>query len=216
MTTDYQMLGDFSLKNLLDRFERNLLRKFNCVKLGKIKTFYADKQTADIQIDDYPLISGVPVSFICGANFSIQVPVKSGDDCIVLFCDGDLDNWVEGKGYIPAFSQDRHGLNGAVALLGIKNILTKVDNYITSGIRVKYKDTVLEVKEDGISANKDVSINGNLNVSGNISADGDIVSGGKMEAGNGASGTFKDTGENAVGQTLTIVKGIITNISGGA
>ena len=166
MTADYQMLGDPSLKNVLDRFEAYLLRKLNCVKLGKIKTFYADKQTADIQIDDYPLISGVPVSFICGANFSIQVPVEEGDDCIVLFCDGDLDNWVEGKGYVPAFSQDRHGLNGAVALLGIKNILTKVDNYITSGVRIQYKGSEIELNDNGIV------IKGNVTVQGDVVADG--------------------------------------------
>lgn len=202
MTADYQMLGDPSLKNVLDRFESYLLRKLNCVKLGKIKTFYDDKQSADIQIDGYPLISGVPVSFISGANFSIQIPVEEGDDCIVLFCDGDLDNWVEGNGYIPAFSQDRHGLNGAVALLGIKNILTKVENYITSGIRIKYKNTILEISDSGVY------------VDGNLSVTGDIVATGKMEAGNGATGTFTDTGDHASQKTLTIVKGIITNITG--
>lgn len=168
MTADYQMLGEPSLKNVLDRFENYLLRKFNCVKIGKIKTFYADKQTADIQIDDYPLISGVPVSFICGANFSIQIPVEEGDDCIVLFCDGDLDNWVEGKGYVPAFSQDRHGLNGAVALLGIKNILTKVDNYITSGIRIKYKNSEIELNDSGIVINGNVTVNGTITSVGTL------------------------------------------------
>lgn len=172
MTADYQMLGDPSLKNVLDRFEAYLLRKLNCVKLGKIKIFYADKQTADIQIDDYPLISGVPVSFICGANFSIQVPVEEGDDCIVLFCDGDLDNWVEGKGYVPAFSQDRHGLNGAVALLGIKNILTKVDNYITSGVRIQYKGSEIELNDSGITINGNVTVNGTIKSSGEITGTG--------------------------------------------
>lgn len=163
---NYQLLGNLDLKNLLDIFEDYILKRLNCVKLGKIKTFYADKQCADIQIDDYPLISGVPVSFICGANFSIQVPVEEGDDCIVLFCDGDLDNWVEGKGYIPAFSQDRHGLNGAVAFLGIKNILTKVDNYITSGVRIQYKGSEIELNDSGIV------IKGNVTVQGDVVADG--------------------------------------------
>lgn len=163
---NYQLLGNLDLKNLLDIFEEHIFRRLNCVKLGKIKTFYADKQTADIQIDDYPLISGVPVSFICGANFSIQVPVEKDDDCVVLFCDGDLDNWVEGKGYVPAFSQDRHGLNGAVALLGIKNILTKVDNYITSGVRIQYKGSEIELNDNGIV------IKGNVTVQGDVVADG--------------------------------------------
>lgn len=199
---DFQMLGDNTLKNVLDRFKTNLLTQLNCAKVGKIKTFDASTQTADIEIDGYPQISGVPVSFICGANFSIQVPVQSGDSCIVLFCDGDLDNWVNGDGYIPAFSEDKHGLNGAIALLGITNLLTKVENYITSGIRIKYKNTELEVGDSGVS------------VKGDLSVSGDIVATGKIEAGNGASGELQDTGQNASGKKIIIEKGIITQIIG--
>ena len=189
---DFQMLGDNSLKNVLERFEKNLLTKLNCAKVGKIKTFYANTQTADIEIDNYPQISGVPVSFICGANFSIQVPIEQGDDCIVLFCDGDLDNWVNGEGYIPAFSQDRHGLNGAVALVGIKNILTKVDNYITSGIRIQYKGSEIELTDT------DIKINGTSVV----------VNQGVLKVDGAASGTFVSQD----GKVVTVIDGIVTNI----
>jgi len=165
---DFQMLGDNSLKNVLERFEKNLLTKLNCVKVGKIKTFYSDTQTADIEIDNYPQISGVPVSFICGANFSIQVPIEEGDRCVVLFCDGDLDNWVENGEYIPAFSQDKHGLNGAIALVGITNLLTKVENYITSGIRIKYKNSEIVIEENGITINGNVTVNGTITSVGTL------------------------------------------------
>ena len=163
---DYQLLGDITQKNVLDRFKQSLLTQLNCVKVGKIKSFDSLSQTADIEIDGYPQISGVPVSFICGSNFSIQIPVQSGDSCIVLFCDGDLDNWVNGDGYVPAFSEDKHGLNGAIALLGITNLLTKVENYITSGIRIKYKGSELELNDSGIT------IKGNVTVQGDVVADG--------------------------------------------
>ena len=166
--TDFQLLGDNGLKNVLERFENNLLTKLNCAKVGKIKTFYSNNQTADIEIDGYPQISGVPVSFICGATFSIQIPVQNGDACIVIFCDGDLDNWVNGEGYIPAFSQDKHGLNGAIALVGITNLLTKIENYITSGIRIKYKSSEIELTDSGIVINGNVTINGTINASGSI------------------------------------------------
>lgn len=159
---DYQMLGDFGLKNLLDRFERNLLSELNCVKVGKIKIFYSDKQTADIEIDGYPQISDVPVHFISGANFSIQVPVETGDDCIVLFCDTDLDNWVQNGSGSPAFASDLHGLNGAVCLVGLKNLTTKINDYITDGVRIKYKGSIIDLKDSGIE------ITGNLKVSGTI------------------------------------------------
>ncbi len=165
---DYQLLGDNSLKNVLDRFKTNLLTQLNCAKVGKIKSFDASTQTADIEIDGYPQISGVPVSFICGAKFSIQVPVQAGDSCIVLFCDGDLDNWVNGDGYIPAFSQDKHGLNGAIALLGITNLLTKVENYITSGIRIKYNNSEIELNDSGIVINGNVTVNGTITSVGTL------------------------------------------------
>lgn len=163
---DYQLLGDSTLKNLLNRFEENLLTKLNCAKVGKIKTFYSDKQCADIEIEGYPLISGVPVNFISGANFSVQIPIQQGDACMVIFCDTDLDNWVEGKGSTPAFSQDLHGLNGAIALVGITNLNTRISDYITNGVRIKYKDSVIELSEDGIK------IKGNVTVEGDVIADG--------------------------------------------
>lgn len=168
MATDYNMLGDLDLKNLLDRFSNALLRKLNCVKVGKINSFDSTNQTANIEISGYPMLRGVPVSFICGANFSIQVPVEKDDDCIVLFCDTDLDNWVEGNGGKPAFSQDMHGLNGAIAFVGLKNILTKIDNYITNGIRIKYKSGEIEITDSGITINGNVTINGTITSSGKI------------------------------------------------
>lgn len=169
---DYQMLGDFGLKNLLDRFERNLLSELNCVKVGKIKTFYSDKQTADIEIDGYPQISDVPVHFISGANFSIQVPVETGDDCIVLFCDTDLDNWVQNGSQSPAFASDLHGLNGAVCLVGLKNLTTKIDDYITNGVRIKYKGSEIELTDSGIVINGNVTVNGTIKASGEITGTG--------------------------------------------
>lgn len=195
---DYQLLGDITQKNVLDRFKQSLLTQLNCVKVGKIKSFDSSTQTADIEIDGYPQISGVPVSFICGANFSIQVPVQSGDSCIVLFCDGDLDNWVNGDGYIPAFSQDKHGLNGAIALLGITNLLTKVENYITSGIRIKYKGSELELNDSGITIKGNVTIDGTITSSGKLTAPDvttDVVTSlnthvhGGVTTGSGATGT---------------------------
>lgn len=168
MTTDYSMLGDLDLKNLLDRFAKTFIQKINCAKVGKISSFDATNQTATVEIEGYPTLANVPVSFICGAKFSIQVPVGEGDDCIVLFCDTDLDNWVDGKGAEPAFSQNIHGLNGAVALLGIKNILTKIDNYITNGIRIKYKSGEIEIRDSGITINGNVTVNGTITSSGKI------------------------------------------------
>ena len=138
------------------------------------------------------MISGVPVSFIFGGDFSIQVPVKEGDDCIILFCDGDLDNWVEGKGYVPAFSQDKHGLNGAVALVGLTNLNTKINDYITDGVRIKYKNSSIEIKESGIVIDGNVTVNGTITSVGTL---GSVELSTHIHAGvqNGGGSTDKPT-----------------------
>lgn len=193
MAIDFELLHDnIDLKEVLTRFKDNLLKSFNCVKIGKIINFYSKTQTADIQIEEYPKISQVPVSFIYGGDFSIQVPIKFGDDCIVLFCDTDLDNYVEGKGTIPAFSADRHGLNGAIALVGITNIKTKIEDYITNGIRIKYKDNYIEIKDSEI----------------NINGADVVVEQGVLTVKDTATGSFMSYD----GKLITVVNGIITSI----
>ena len=159
---EYELMGNISLMNVLNKFEYNLFKKMNCVKVGKIKTFYSDKQTADIEIDGYPQISDVPVHFISGANFSIQVPVEAGDDCIILFCDTDLDNWVQNGSGSPSFASDLHGLNGAVCLVGLKNLTTKIDDYITNGVRIKYKGSEIELTDSGIVIKGNVTVQGTI------------------------------------------------------
>ena len=69
---------------------------------------------------------------------------------------------MQGKGGKPAFSGDKHGLNGAIALVGITNLNTKISDYITDGVRIKYKGSIIELKDSGIE------ITGNLKVSGTI------------------------------------------------
>lgn len=80
--------------------------------------------------------------------------------------------------------------------------MTKVENYITSGIRIKYNNTELELGDSGVL------------VKGDLSVSGDIVATGKIEAGNGASGELQDTGQSASGKKIIIEKGIITQIIG--
>ncbi|MBR0541075.1 MAG: hypothetical protein IJK26_02590, partial [Clostridia bacterium] len=71
----------------------------------------------------------------------------------------------------PAFASDLHGLNGAVCLVGLKNLTTKIDDYITNGVRIKYKGSEIELTDSGIV------IKGNVTVQGTITANGEITSG---------------------------------------
>jgi hypothetical protein len=49
------------------------------------------------------------------------MPIQSGDTCLVLFCDRDLDNWFE-SGQITTLNSNRvHDLSDGVALVGIRH-----------------------------------------------------------------------------------------------
>ena len=105
---DYALLGNVDLVQVLERFGLSLMKKFNCAKVGVISSFDSSKQSVNVTIEGYPNISNVPVIFPKGQNYSIQLPISSGDSCIVLFCDTDLDNFKDNKGTSPAFSEDVH------------------------------------------------------------------------------------------------------------
>lgn len=174
----YELLGNIELTNVLKQFERNILKKINCVKIGTITAFNSTKNTVSVNVSGYSEIQEVPFSYISGTSFSIQVPIQAGDICILLCNDTDLDNFMNNNGQAPAFAKDLHGLSGCIALVGLKNLSTAISDYVTNGIRIKYNNTVLEVSDSGIYSNSDLNVDGNITVSGDVTASGDVVASG--------------------------------------
>jgi len=100
---------------------------------GKVHRVYADRGTIDIKpqlrtasftadgervLEDLPIIPDVPVQWPRAGGFSLKMPINVGDAVTLLFNEQDLGVWREQEE--PADSGDlrRHGLSGAVALLG--------------------------------------------------------------------------------------------------
>ena len=128
--------ADYSLKDLLDTYKRDLLLSLNCHAVGIVQAFDPAKQSAQVTVaykktfmradpltgkytpvaKDYPPLIDVPVIFPGGLTF----PVKKGDSCTLLFIDRDMDNWVYAGQSTPPETPRLHSFTDAVALMGLR------------------------------------------------------------------------------------------------
>lgn len=225
---------------------RALLRaakmSINCVQIGTIEAFDPANQTATIKISmkivektdndgntvlkDYPLLLESPVFVLQGGDDHITFPIKKGDNCIILFNDRQIDQWLNlGDGLPPAVGRV-HDISDGMALVGVRPFPKSLLDYFEGGIRINHADSAkIELSDDLIESTaallkhngnaeitQDTKIGGNLTIDGqvygmggpggSITFDADInqVSGREIHAGNGANGTF---------DVVTVVNGIV-------
>lgn len=204
------------LQYVLNQYTDFIKRNFNCIQVGKIVEFYPDDKTADVEIMfkqrtfgnpiDYPLLLKCPV-----LGNRITTPVEKDEFVVVMFNDVNIDSfWETGEKSIP-YTADRHNISDGIILCGLNALSNAIEEYDLENIHLRQNTRISgELKvEQNASFDADVAVSGNVDVSGDITANkltADVV------ANNGASGSFKDSGQGASMMTLTIENGIITNI----
>jgi len=183
---------------------------------GRIITFDPVTQLAIVQValeqyykglvknsDEYtkvdrPLLHDVPVQFPFGGGFSITMPVKTGDDCLVLFAQRGMDHWLydgsmeAGKlGTRPSPQHMRmHNYSDALCIVGFNPEPKAIQGFDADNIVIRNADntTKITIAESSVvvdaatvtvnattaTLNANATVNGDLDVTGDISA-GDIV-----------------------------------------
>jgi len=166
---------------------------------GIIETFDPEMQTAKIQPaikrvfrtgdgeaefltpTALPPLINVPIVYPRGGGFSLTFPVKTGDECLIQFCERAIDGWHEyGKVQEPT-SRRFHAYADAVAFVGLSSKPNKVPNYSPDSVQLKHDngDVTLSLNPDGtcdITADNGISATsstGDISVTadqGNISA----------------------------------------------
>ena len=123
------------LDDILDPFADYLRSTFNCHRVGIIQSFNAATQRATVQLVDVlrkttyqgqqlitpqPLID-LPVFIPYGSNGGVNIIIKAGLECLVLFNDRDLENWKRTGGINPPATYRMHDFTDGVCLIGIKS-----------------------------------------------------------------------------------------------
>lgn len=229
------------MTTLLDRTKRDLSTTLNCMKIGTIESFDVSTQLASVSISykqvlsidedgvkttrDYPLLLDVPVITLFGGVDFLSMPIKKGDNCIVVFSDRQIDNWlVAGDGQTPAVGRV-HDMSDGVAIVGIRPLTNSIQNFLENGIRLSHgggssqvdlKDDLIHTISDLFLHEGNMRVDGNVTIEGNLTINGETFGNGSNEwiinsdivqqngrsihAGDGANGTFT---------TVTVVDGIV-------
>ncbi len=140
------------LERLLGEQKRDVQMAINCVKIGVITAYFpgdaTNGPTANVQIaqklvidvaddgtrtlGDYPPLEKCPVYFPQGGNYIFTFPVTIGDECIVMFNDRELDNWLfSGPGNPPTTARV-HDYSDPIILVGLRSNPRGIDGLSTT------------------------------------------------------------------------------------
>lgn len=143
--------GEATLGDLLDAFKKQVMLSMNCHALGTIQSFNATTQKAVVSIaypktyykktaagtpglvnEPYPALIDCPIVIMSGGATYLTFPIKSGDPCLVLFNDRDMDNWItSAQANQPVATARLHAFADAIALVGVKPFNNAISGYDT-------------------------------------------------------------------------------------
>jgi hypothetical protein len=131
-----------------------------------------------------PLIT-VPFCVIRSGGFLLTMPVKQGDECIVLFGDNDWHGWWQSGGVQNQPHRRRHDIRDGVAIFGLSSWARPISNYsqTTAQLRTEDGDAYVEVTGGhvvNIVAPSGCNINGvQIDSSGNVTTPGTVTASGE-------------------------------------
>ena len=153
-----------SLMDILLDLKSETMQDLNSCKIGRIISFNSTNQTAQIQIMlkqyienapditkqiiDYPILLDCPVCFLGGGAGSLTFPIAAGDECLVVFCDRDIDLWfTTGQIGIPN-SNRLHDISDGFAIVGFRSALKALAGFSTVGVELKHGDAKINLQDD--------------------------------------------------------------------
>lgn len=191
-------------QGILERFEspeeeqrlglENAAAKLRVAIPGIIESFDPETQTAMVQPaitenirigqeetkpTKLPILTDVPVHFPRAGGYSITLPVKKGDECLLIFADMCIDGWWQSGGVQDQVETRRHDLSDAFAIMGATSQPLKVESYDPDHLQFRTDDqnVVIEIdkEEQAVNIVKAKKLNATISESIQITCGGDIT-----------------------------------------
>lgn len=145
---------------------------------GIIQSFDAAEQTVTVQpalrekmlVDgdeswvDIPLLVDVPIVLPRAGGYALTLPIKPGDECLVVFGDMCMDAWWQSGGVQNQVECRRHDLSDGFAVLGCWSQPRVIPNYSTSTAQLRSDDGGAYVEISGNNIN--IVAGGTVNIRG--------------------------------------------------
>ena len=137
-----------SLERLAQVAINSALKDVHTALPGIIEAFDSDTQLAEIQIAvsriyvndrviPIPKLIKVPVWFPRGGGFTITLPVKKGDECLVVFNERSIDNWNKFGDVRKPNDKRKHDISDGIAFVGFSSQPNKIDSFATDDLEVR-------------------------------------------------------------------------------
>lgn len=148
-----QIIGDTERSNNL--FADDITSKLYCALPAIVESVNFENQTLEASpvtimkrtndtgmVTDFklPLLVDVPFQCYKGGDYSITVPVKQGDECLIIFTDVDFSAWFQNGGFNYAEHSFQHAYSNAMALVGFSSEVKAVKNYNPNAIEIRNAD----------------------------------------------------------------------------
>ena len=148
---------------MLENFGANL----RCAAPGIMETFDSTKQTATVRLAisenvvingieetvEIPILVDVPIQMPRAGGFSALLPIKQGDECLVVFGDSNIDAWFTYGDVNAPMNARRHSLSDGFAIMGVWSQPNKLSSYPTDAAQIRTDDgtTMVEVKDGTVN-----------------------------------------------------------------
>ena len=145
-----------------------------------------NKRLLDNRIEKLPVISNVPVVFMRSGGASITMPVRRGDNCLIICTERSLDEWLERGGTQIPQDRRKHAIFDATAIMGLNPFSTPslaennddvLITYAGSKVRIKPNGDV-QIQAPNILLDGNARVTGNLKVDNNLDVDGTTIGNG--------------------------------------
>lgn len=119
---------------------------------------------------EVPELLDVPFFVYSGGGYCLTLPIKPGDDCLVVFGDNCMDAWWQSGGVQNQVERRRHDLSDGFAIVGFRSQPNVVSGYSsgTAQLRNAAGDACIEISGSTIN----IRASGGVNISGGTTIDG--------------------------------------------
>lgn len=150
MQTVTELAGD--LRRNYSQFGKSICSNMYCALIGIVDTVDYTNQTLTakpatkmkfvnnegvVQDFDMPLLVDVPFQCYRGGDFAITVPVRQGDEVLIVFTDVDFSAWWQNGGFQYAEHSFRHYYSNAIAIVGVTSTVRALPNYNSTAVEVR-------------------------------------------------------------------------------
>lgn len=167
----------------------------------------------------YPLLTDVPVIFPRGGGCTLTFPIKSGDECLVIFSDRCIDFWWQNGGIQEPVDQRQHDLSDGICIPGPQSQAHKISGISTTAAQLRTDDggAVIELEPGNHAVNvtttgkltataEETTINGPVIFNGPVTFNSTVT----QPPGKGAASFGKDVTAGGISLTNHIHGGVQT------